>query len=48
MSMSSSDRIESSFNDMSISSNGSGFGSASGFGLSTDAESFSSKTKGVY
>ncbi|CAA7410864.1 unnamed protein product [Spirodela intermedia] len=46
MSMSSLDRIESSFNDMSISSNGSGFGSASGFGLSTDTESLSSKTKG--
>ncbi|MQL95440.1 hypothetical protein Taro_028102 [Colocasia esculenta] len=46
MSLSSSGRIESSFSDMSISSTGSGFGNTSGFGLSTDAESFSSKSKG--
>ncbi|CAN1225371.1 Coatomer subunit delta-2 [Linum grandiflorum] len=41
-----SGRIESSFNDMSISRNGSGFGSGSGFGLSTDVDSFSTKSKG--
>ncbi|KAG7959277.1 hypothetical protein I3843_10G061800 [Carya illinoinensis] len=42
-----SGRIESSFSDMSISDGGSGgFGSSSGFGLSTDIESFSSKSKG--
>ncbi|MQM04256.1 hypothetical protein Taro_037050 [Colocasia esculenta] len=46
MSLSSSGRIESSFSDMSISSTGSGFGSASGFGSSADVESFSSKPKG--
>ncbi|CAN1225369.1 Coatomer subunit delta-1 [Linum grandiflorum] len=40
-----SGRIESSFNDMSISRNGSGFGSGSGFGLSTDVDSFSTKSK---
>ncbi|KAJ4821998.1 hypothetical protein Tsubulata_007551 [Turnera subulata] len=41
-----SGRIESSFSDMSISSNGSGFGSASGFGGTTDMDSFSTKPKG--
>ncbi|XP_015889259.2 coatomer subunit delta [Ziziphus jujuba] len=41
-----SGRIESSFNDMSISSTGSGFGSGSSFGLSTDVDSFSTKSKG--
>eukprot|EP00262_Sarcandra_glabra_P021737 TRINITY_DN930_c0_g1_i1.p1 TRINITY_DN930_c0_g1~~TRINITY_DN930_c0_g1_i1.p1 ORF type:complete len:530 (+),score=113.47 TRINITY_DN930_c0_g1_i1:123-1712(+) len=46
MAMTGSGRIESSFNDMSISSTGSGFGSGSGFGLSGDVESFSSKPKG--
>uniref|UniRef100_A0A7N2LQE7 Coatomer subunit delta n=1 Tax=Quercus lobata TaxID=97700 RepID=A0A7N2LQE7_QUELO len=38
-------RIESSFSDMSISAGG-GFGSSSGFGLSIDIESFSTKSKG--
>ncbi|KAJ0081094.1 hypothetical protein Patl1_12288 [Pistacia atlantica] len=38
-----SGRTESSFSDMSISSGGSG----TGFGLSTDAESFSSNSKGM-
>lgn len=42
-----SGRIESSFNDMSISSTGSGFGSGSNFGLSTDVDSFSTKSKGL-
>lgn len=43
-----SGRIESSFNDMSISSSsGGGFGSGSGFGLSSDVDSFSSKSKGL-
>ncbi|WOK97458.1 coatomer subunit delta-1-like [Canna indica] len=46
MALSGPRRIESSFSDMSISSTGSGFGSNSGFGLSTDVESFSSKPKG--
>uniref|UniRef100_A0A7N0TBE8 Coatomer subunit delta n=1 Tax=Kalanchoe fedtschenkoi TaxID=63787 RepID=A0A7N0TBE8_KALFE len=41
-----SGRIESGFNDMSISSNGSGFGSGSGFGMAADVDSFSSKPKG--
>ncbi|KAL6010337.1 hypothetical protein ACLOJK_000768 [Asimina triloba] len=41
-----SGRIESGFNDMSISSGGGGFGSSSGFGLGSDIESFSSKSKG--
>ncbi|KAF3432069.1 hypothetical protein FNV43_RR26808 [Rhamnella rubrinervis] len=41
-----SGRIESSFNDMSISSTGSGFGSGSSFGLTTDIDSFSTKSKG--
>lgn len=41
-------RIESSFSDMSISSGGGGgFGSGSGFGLTTDFESFSTKSKGL-
>ncbi|XP_077210003.1 coatomer subunit delta-like isoform X2 [Tasmannia lanceolata] len=39
-------RIESSFSDMNISSNGGGFGSGSGFGLNADVESFPSKSKG--
>lgn len=42
-----SGRIESSFNDMSISSSGSGFGSGSSFGLTTDIDSFSTKSKGL-
>lgn len=42
-----SGRIESSFSDLNISSTGGGFGSGSGFGLSTDVESFSSKSKGL-
>ncbi|XP_074585744.1 coatomer subunit delta-1-like [Curcuma longa] len=46
MALSGPRRIESSFNDMSISSSGSGFGSGSGIGLSTDVETFSSKPKG--
>ncbi|XP_020266561.1 signal recognition particle 54 kDa protein, chloroplastic-like [Asparagus officinalis] len=46
MAMSGPRRIESSFSDMSISSNSGGFGSGSGFGLSSDVESFSSKSKG--
>ena len=41
-----SGRLESSFSDMSISSTASGFGSGSGFGLSTDIDSFTSKSKG--
>ncbi|KAJ9707922.1 hypothetical protein PVL29_000137 [Vitis rotundifolia] len=42
-----SGRIESTFNDMSISSSGGGgFGSGSGFGLTTDIDSFSTKSKG--
>lgn len=40
-------KIESTFSDMSISSSGSGFGSGSSIGLSTDVESFSSKPKGI-
>ena len=43
-----SGRIENNFSDMSISSGGGGFGSGSGFGgLTTDVESFSSKSKGL-
>ena len=42
-----SGRIESSFSDMSISNSGSGFSSGSGFGLSTDIDSFSTKSKGL-
>lgn len=42
-----SGRIENSFSDMSISSSGTGFGSVSGFGLTTtDIDSFSTKPKG--
>ncbi|KAK7815648.1 coatomer subunit delta [Quercus suber] len=41
-----SGRIESSFSDMSISGGGC-FGSGSGFGLSIDIESFSTKSKGL-
>ncbi|KAH7516228.1 hypothetical protein FEM48_Zijuj10G0113000 [Ziziphus jujuba var. spinosa] len=41
-----SGRIDSSFNDLSISSTGSGFGSGSNFGLSTEVDSFSTKSKG--
>ena len=41
-------RIENNFSDMSISGgNGGGFGSGPGFGLSTDIESFSTKSKGL-
>ncbi|KAI8022562.1 Coatomer subunit delta [Camellia lanceoleosa] len=47
MSSMGSSRIESGFgSDMSISSSGTGFGNGSGYGLSTDVESFSSKPKG--
>ncbi|KAH7569662.1 hypothetical protein JRO89_XS06G0234400 [Xanthoceras sorbifolium] len=43
-----SGRIENSFSDMSISSGGGGFGSGSAFGgLTTDVESFSTKSKGL-
>ena len=43
-----SGRIENNFSDMSISGGGGGgFGSGSGFGLSTDIESFSTKSKGL-
>jgi hypothetical protein len=49
MSSMGSGRIESSFNDMSISSGGGGgFGSGSGFGLTSDVDSFSSKPKGLF
>ncbi|XAR56298.1 hypothetical protein NMG60_11036732 [Bertholletia excelsa] len=42
-----SGRIDTGFgSDMSISRNGSGFGSGSDFGLNTDSETFSSKSKG--
>ena len=41
-----SGRFESSFNDLSISNSGTGFGSGSGFGLSSDVDSFSTKSKG--
>lgn len=43
-----SGRIESKFSDMSISSNEGGFGGGSGFGLTTDIDSFSSKSKGLF
>lgn len=46
MAMSGPRRIESSFSDMSISSNSGGFGSGSGFGLTPEVESFSTKSKG--
>ena len=42
-----SGRIESSFSNMSKSGGGGGFGSGSRFGLSTDIESFSTKSKGL-
>lgn len=42
-----SGRIESGFNDISISSSGSGYGSGSGLGVTPDFESFSSKAKGL-
>lgn len=42
-----SGRLESSFSDMSISSGGGGFNSGSGFGMTTDIETFSSKSKGM-
>ncbi|CAA6663368.1 unnamed protein product [Spirodela intermedia] len=45
-SISSSGRIDSSFSDMSISSGTTGFGSASGFGSSTDVDSFSNQSRG--
>lgn len=41
-----SGRIENSFSDLSISSSGTGFGSSSGIGLSSDVDSFSTKPKG--
>ncbi|KAI4298136.1 hypothetical protein L6164_031730 [Bauhinia variegata] len=41
-----SGRIEGGFNDLSISSGGGGFGSGSNFGLSTEIDSYSSKSKG--
>lgn len=40
-------RLDSGFSDMSISSRGTGFGNGSGFGLTTDVDSFSSKPKGL-
>ncbi|CAI8594368.1 unnamed protein product [Vicia faba] len=43
-----SERIENSFNDMGISSIGSDFGSGTGFGLTIDVNSFSTKPKGDY
>ncbi|XP_021736759.1 coatomer subunit delta-like [Chenopodium quinoa] len=46
MSSMGSSRLESTFSDMSISSSTSGFGSNSGFGPSTDLDSFSTKPKG--
>ncbi|XP_078440001.1 clathrin adaptor complexes medium subunit family protein [Wolffia australiana] len=45
-SISSSGRIESSFNDMNISSGPTGFGSASGFGSNTSVDSFSTPSRG--
>ncbi|XP_062100307.1 coatomer subunit delta-2-like [Humulus lupulus] len=41
-----SGRIESSYSEMSISNTGSGFGSCSGFGLNTEIDPFSIKSKG--
>ncbi|XP_050228390.1 coatomer subunit delta [Mercurialis annua] len=41
-----SGRIESKFSDMSISSSEGGFGGGSGFGMTTDVDSFSIKSKG--
>ncbi|KAL5080177.1 hypothetical protein RYX36_008598 [Vicia faba] len=43
-----SERIENSFNDMGISSIGSGFGSGTGFGLTTNVNFFSTKPKGRF
>ncbi|XP_048502510.1 coatomer subunit delta-like isoform X2 [Beta vulgaris subsp. vulgaris] len=48
MSSMGSGRLESTFGDMSISSSSIGFGSGSGFGMSTDLDSFPSKSKGVF
>ena len=43
-----SGRIDSGFgSDMNISSSGTGFGSGSVFGLTTDVDSFASKPKGL-
>ncbi|KMZ66631.1 Coatomer subunit delta [Zostera marina] len=47
MSLSGPTRLESTFNDLNISSSGSGFGSASGFEMGSDIESYSNKTKGI-
>uniref|UniRef100_A0A0R0IE73 Coatomer subunit delta n=1 Tax=Glycine max TaxID=3847 RepID=A0A0R0IE73_SOYBN len=41
-----SGRIENSFSDLSISSSGTGFESGSGFGLTSDVDSFATKPKG--
>ena len=43
-----SGRIESSFSEMSISNTRSGFGSGSGFGLNTEIDPFSIKSKGLF
>ncbi|KMT03187.1 hypothetical protein BVRB_8g197370 isoform B [Beta vulgaris subsp. vulgaris] len=45
MSSMGSERLESTFADMSISSSTSGFGNGSGFGMSADLDSFPSKSK---
>ncbi|KMT15087.1 hypothetical protein BVRB_3g062080 [Beta vulgaris subsp. vulgaris] len=47
MSSMGSGRLESTFGDMSISSSSTGFGSGSGFRMSTDLDSFPSKSKGI-
>lgn len=41
-----SGRIENSFSDLSIAAGASSFGSVSGFGLTPDVDSFSTKSKG--
>ncbi|XP_062119069.1 coatomer subunit delta-like [Humulus lupulus] len=43
-----SGRIESSFSERSISNTGSGFGSGSGFGLNTEIDPYSIKSKGLF
>jgi len=43
-----SGKIENSFSDLSISSSGTGFASGSGFGLNSDVDSFSTKSKGWF
>ena len=48
MSSMGSGRLESSFNDMSISSSNSGFSSNAGFGMPTDMDSFPAKSKGIF